>query len=435
MKKNVILAVVVIALILMPFSVIICSSKSEVEYLSRATSVDLIDFNGLGWVVNDAKVEYDNDNIVTSLIYGTLYDKSDEEEFLKVGIKRHQDYYVFNDGNLLAKNVKEKDSLPLEPMIIGKELYLLDGYFYSVNDSNLADLDYGVTENENLEELQASNGYSLVKYDTNFKNVGHVELSNGADENLKLKKLEDGIIVLSYYYDIDLGDFYGDDRYSYSCDIYEIDKDFKTASGIDCTFNNVKEYFPEFAFQLEHDLYDNESDVRGNESVMIDDEDKIIYTDENGKKVEITTDNGSFVNVKFFKDKILAIEDTVENKSVSFFFSNINLYDKSGELVDQVVGLSSYRDIDVNEEESKFVVSSIELGKTLSLRIDDLYDNYDFSEASLVYEEYLYNEPEKTVIEIFPNPDTKDIIIIGFIVLFIFSLYYYIKFNKVKKDL
>lgn len=432
MKKKIILAVVVIALIMMPFGMIVGSSKSEVKYLSQSDSVDLVDFDGLGWVVTNAKVEYDDDNIVTSLIYGTLYDEGES----KVGIKRHQDYYVFNDGNLLAKNEKEKESGVFDSKIIGKQLYLFDGYLYSVNNSNLADLDYGVTERGDLESLEYSKSYSLVKYDTDFKNVGYVELSNSNNKDiLKFKKLDDGMIVLSYD-DLVFNDFYEDEP-TYECEIHKIDKDFKTASEIDCTFSNVKEYFPEFAFQLENALNDNESDLNGNESVMISDNNKIIYTDENGEEVEITTDIGNFVNVKFFKDKIVAIEDTVENKNVNFFYSKIDLYDKSGELVDQVAGLSSYRDIDVNEEDNKFVVSSITLEKTLAILPGDLYDDYDFSEAGLVYEEYVYREPEeeKPAVNIIPNPDTKDIIIMGFVVLFGVSLYYYIKFNKAKKDL
>ena len=101
-------------------------------------------------------------------------------------------------------------------------------------------------------------------------------------------------------------------------------------------------------------------------------------------------------------------------------------------LLDQVIGLNSYRDLDVDETNNKFIVSTIRLDKILGVNYwDYIYTAYDPSTVEIGYEEYVFpnvEEPEEE--PKIPNPETSDLIIIGFIAVFGVSFYLYKKCKK-----
>ncbi len=546
MKKNIFKLLAFIVLLMLPVGIIVSFSKPKNEYLNQISDVNIKELGAYGWTVYNSDVEYLNDNVLVNTKYDTLYTHKvptwpDDQEIERTDIKRHQDYYIYNNGTLINNKTFEFDMYDGYGRNPTVDIRSLNNNFYYMDDS------------------------TLYKYDNNtLAEVAHIELSNDYyDEydEFYLKKSGDNLIILltdedvyytdllsnferwcednqneyfsSYYYDelfkifyeankdkyhddyIEyIEDEYGeefktantdnqyenieeyceeycetysdylyyekfdvdedeavdslspseyeeehnkyleylhqeyDDEYeeaeadgtsSTVCNLYSIDKDFKTATPIDCKLDQLNTYFPEYVIQVRDRLTEGELDYRDGELVEITSDNIIVYTDKNNNKTKIKADIGTFTNVKFFKDKIVALEDTVGNLHTNFYYSRINLYSKDGELIDQVTGLSSYEDLKVDEANNKFLVSGILLKKVISSSFGlYAYENYDASEAVLSYEEYTYKEPEPEPenppiipeIPIISNPETSDIIITGFVALFIISLYVYIKCKK-----
>ena len=432
MKKKVFKFAAFIFLLMLPVGLIVSFSKPKNEFLTQVNSVNIKDLGAYVWTVYNSDVEYIKNNILVNVNYDTLYSHKIYDNKERLDVLSHQDYYVYNNDTIVKSQTSENDlgsSDDEHDTLSHVDIRSLNDNFYYMNGT-----DHGINQ------VRAdSKNFSLYKYDSaSLAKVGRIALSDFDYDEYYITIANDNLIVLLTTDEVELNDLTPEEEASSEvCELYSVDKDFKTANKIDCNYNNLNTYFPKYIVQVKDQLDENKVDYRDGEIVEIKDDNTIVYTDKNNNQTEIKTDVGPFTNVKFFKDKIVVLEDTVGNLNTNFYYSRINLYSKDGEMIDQVTGLSSYEDLKVDESNNKIAVAGILLKKVVASPFGKYaYENYDASEAVLSYEEYTYKEPEPENPPIIPeipiitNPETSDIIIAGFVALFGISLYIYIKCKK-----
>ena len=405
------------------FSFITISVSAAGKFFKQTSSSNMFDVKyGNNWWIDYSKIGVvDNRVVIDSYVW---YEERKETDTGGFDYKEYSEgyYNVFDfNGKEVLKN-KFKDYSDYYSYDLRDASYFLGDYYYY----------FFYSSDPNIDELE------IVRMNKEMKVVSTIKVPYSSDSPL-------------------IADFVlGDDKnlylllqdYDYEskediCFINRISSDMKDVITLECNDENMNKYFEDYNFRIKENVSVGSYARKGNELAKIESGNLVYYVD--GKKVfeidELENDKYVyFQNVKFLDDLILTMDYTMYNESTKMNYSAILAYDKKGNLVHTINENSIIEDFYVDEDTNQLFISSIYFD---GFCMQDFYwgEFGDDCNANLEYSVYKYanhnevlGEDNEIVEKPLPNPDTKDIGIITFILLFFGTLYFYIKAYKERKE-